>query len=280
MNRPTFVFACTALCTLSMLALVNSSSHAATCKDSVQADSGTKTVSIAELYTSEGCDSCPPTDKWFSTLSLKKTGVVPLAFHVDYWDYIGWKDRFGKPGFADRQRTLVGLAGSRTVYTPQVLLNGKDSRNAANNAQFESSIRDLAAHQPQASIKLYAQSKASSIDVAVNVNLIDESLRKDSALYIALTENNLVSRVTAGENKGASLKHDHVVRELSGPLSFLPAISATSTPATTSGAPFGVKRSIDVPPDWKREDLNVVAFVQNTRSGQVLQAVSTPLCAP
>ena len=270
MNRPTFVFV------LSALALIASSSHAASCKDSVEADSGTKTVSLAELYTSEGCDSCPPTDKWFSTLSLKKSGVVPLAFHVDYWDYIGWKDRFGKPGFAERQRTLVGLQGSRTVYTPQVLLNGKDTRNAATNAQFDSNIRDLAIRPPQAGIKLYAQSKANAIDVAVSVSLTDESSRKDSAVYIALTENNLVSRVTAGENKGVSLKHDHVVRELSGP--FL--ISVKPISPTASSATFDIKRAIDIPSDWKREDLNVVAFVQNTRSGQVLQAVSTPLCNP
>jgi hypothetical protein len=248
-----------------VLGVFSSSSIAATCQQNLQAESGSKTVSIAELYTSEGCDSCPPTDKWFSTLSVKKNGVVPLAFHVDYWDYIGWKDRFGKPGFADRQRTLVSLQGSRTVYTPQVMFNGKDARGNTSDARFDSSIRELAAKKPAANISLRGQLAADSIDVAVGVNIADESLRKDAALYIALSENNLVSRVTAGENKGVSLKHDHVVRELSGPFQL-------STPE--------IKRTINVPKEWKREDMNLVAFVQNTRSGEILQAISIPACAP
>jgi hypothetical protein len=267
-----FAFACVSS---AVVGFVYSASSAATCQQNVQAESGNKTVSIAELYTSEGCDSCPPTDKWFSTITLKKNGVVPLAFHVDYWDYIGWKDRFSKPGFADRQRTLVGLQGSRTVYTPQVMFNGKDARSSVSGstagAQFDNSIRDLAVKKPAANIILRGQLAADSIDVAVGVNLADESLRKDAALYIALSENNLVSRVTAGENKGVSLKHGHVVRELSGPFQLIPAANGSTTE---------IKRAMSIPKDWKREDMNLVAFVQNTRSGEILQAISVPACAP
>ena len=263
-----FAFTCVSSAILSM---IYSASSAATCQQNLQAESGSKTVSIAELYTSEGCDSCPPTDKWFSTISLKKSGVVPLAFHVDYWDYIGWKDRFGRPGFADRQRTLVGLQGSRTVYTPQIMFNGKDARGSTTGGQFDNGIRELAAKKPAANISLRGQLAADSIEVAVGVNLTDESSRKDAALYIALSENNLVSRVTAGENKGVSLKHDHVVRELSGPFQLAPAVN---------GAAAEIKRAINIPKEWKREDMNLVAFVQNTRSGEILQAVSIPACVP
>ena len=264
--------------------------NAATCDQRIHADSGVKTVSIAELYTSEGCDSCPPADKWFSTLSFEKNGVVPLAFHVDYWDYIGWKDRFGKPGFAERQRKVVGLQGSRTVYTPQVMLDGKNVRNAvdyyvsnlgSSDAQLDSSIRDLAAKPAQVSLKLRAQPALNAIDVAVAVGLSDGLLRKAGAsslsLYIVLTENNLVSRVTAGENKGALLKHNHVVRELSGPIQ-IPVDAGSSTDNANSAGE--IKTTISLPKDWKRENLNLVAFVQNNRSGQVLQAVSVPVCAP
>ena len=272
-----------------ILAGLSSGVSAATCDQRIHADSGVKTVSIAELYTSEGCDSCPPADKWFSTISLKKNGVVPLAFHVDYWDYIGWKDRFGKPGFAERQRKLVGLQSSRTVYTPQVMLDGKDARNAVNyvsnlgtfNSQLDASIRDLAAKPAEVSLKLRAQSALNAIDVAVAVGLSDELSGKDGAsslsLYFVLTENNLVSRVTAGENKGALLKHDHVVRELSGPIQ-IPADAGSPTDSANNAAE--IKRTISLPKDWKREDLNLVAFVQNNRSGRVLQAVSVPVCAP
>jgi hypothetical protein len=241
-------------------------SNAANCKDILQAESGQKTVSVVELYTSEGCDSCPPMDKWFSTLSFKKDGVVPLAFHVDYWDYIGWKDRFGKPSFGERQRALVALQGSRTVYTPQVLFNGKDARGETSDARLSARVRDVAAKKPDASLKFRGQLTAEAIEATLNVDFAAPTSSKDAVLYVAISENNLSSRVTAGENRGAMLSHDHVVRELSGPLAIAPATE--------------LKRVIALPKEWKRQDLNLVAFVQNTRSGQILQAVSVPLCSP
>lgn len=246
--------------------VASSTTHAANCKDILQAESGQKAVPVVELYTSEGCDSCPPMDKWFSTLSFKKDGVVPLAFHVDYWDYIGWKDRFGKPGFGERQRALVALQGSRTVYTPQVLFNGKDARGETSDAILNARIRDVAAKQPEASLKFRGQLTTEAIEATLNINFAAPISSKDAALYIAITENNLSSRVTTGENRGAMLTHDHVVREFSGPLAVAPAVE--------------VRRVIALPKDWKRQDLNLVAFVQNTRSGQILQAVSVPLCSP
>ncbi len=283
MNRVFTTATLSLIASTTILVGLFSSASAATCNQRIQADSGVKTVSIAELYTSEGCDSCPPADKWFSTLSFRKSGVVPLAFHVDYWDYIGWKDRFGKPGFAERQRTLVGLQGSRTVYTPQVMLDGKDARKAvsygSSNPQLDADVRDLAAKTSHASVKLRAQPSLDTIDVAVAVSLNDDASQKGGALslYIALTENNLVSRVTAGENKGTLLKHDHVVRELSGPFQ-IPALAGPPPDNANSAAEF--KKTISLPKDWKREDLDLVAFVQNNRTGQVLQAVSAPFCAP
>jgi hypothetical protein len=252
---------------LSTVFMVSSStSDAANCRDTLQAESGQKTVTVVELYTSEGCDSCPPMDKWFSTLSFKKDGVVPLAFHVDYWDYIGWKDRFGKPGFGERQRALVSLQGSRTVYTPQVLLNGKDARGETSDARLAARVRDIATKKPDASLKFRGQLTAEAIEATLNVDFAASTSSKDAALYIAISENNLSSRVTAGENRGAVLTHDHVVREFSGPL----AVASANE----------VRRMIALPKEWKRQDLNLVAFVQNTRSGQILQAVSVPLCLP
>ena len=94
--------------------------------------------------------------------------------------------------------------------------------------------------------------------------------RADAALFIAVTESNLTSRVTAGENKGALLKHDHVVRELIGPL-------AVDSKDRAEGN-FPVRRIVALAPDWKRGDLSLVAFVQNSRTGEVLQALSIPLC--
>ena len=114
---------------------VNAPALAATCGPAIAAKSGTVTGTIVELYTSEGCDSCPPADKWFSTLNAARDGVVPLAFHVDYWDYIGWKDRFAKSLFTQRQRDAVTRQGSRVSYTPQLMLDGRDLRTWSQQTQ-------------------------------------------------------------------------------------------------------------------------------------------------
>ena len=252
-----------------MQLLLTPSADAASCGKVALLASGTRTASVVELYTSEGCDSCPPADKWFSTLSYQRDGVVPLAFHVDYWDYIGWKDPFGKPAWAERQRSTVTRQGSRTVYTPQVMLDGKDARAWTFNSKFDAGLRDLASRPARAALTLSAALSASApsaVEVAMNVNIPDAALRGESALFIALTENNLQSRVTAGENKGNTLKHNHVVRELIGPI-----------PIRANGA-IDIQRRLDLAEGWKRADLNIAGFVQNLRSGEVLQALSAPLC--
>jgi len=95
--------------------------------------SAARRVALIELYTSEGCNSCPPADRWLSSLQARGFNadrMVPLAFHVDYWDYLGWRDRFAQAGFSVRQRAQAGRGGARSVYTPQLLLNGADLRQS------------------------------------------------------------------------------------------------------------------------------------------------------
>lgn len=256
--------------------LISTASHAATCREAFQAESGAGAVPVIELYTSEGCDSCPPTDKWFSTLSFKKQGAVPLAFHVDYWDYIGWKDRFAKPSFGDRHRAQVTRQGGRTVYTPQVLLNGKDARGGTSDAQISARTREISSKKSDAKLKLRGQLANDKIEAIVNVEFADQQATKDVVLYLAVSENNLVSQVTAGENRGVKLMHDHVVREFSGP--FPVAFRADS--AGTNKVVNEISHVIAAPKEWKRPDLNLVAFIQNTRSGEIVQTVTTPICAP
>ncbi|MBL8511678.1 MAG: DUF1223 domain-containing protein, partial [Betaproteobacteria bacterium] len=156
----------------------------------------------------------------------------------------------------------VTRQGSRTVYTPQIMLDGQDIRQT----RFESSLRDITSRPARAALTLNTQTVANAIEVSLNVNVPDTEERKNSALYIAVTENNLVSQVTAGENRGVTLKHDHVVRELLGPI------------AMRAEGALDIKRSIAIPPAWKRENLQIAAFVQNQQNGAVAQAVSTPLC--
>src|SRR3569832_1716825 len=107
------------------------SSAIAAPNEACQARSPATLTPVVELYTTEGCSSCPPADRWLSALKddAAKGKVVAQAFHVGYWDYIGWVDRFANPAYTDRQRKLASLNGLQTIYTPQVVRNGQDWRS-------------------------------------------------------------------------------------------------------------------------------------------------------
>jgi hypothetical protein len=168
------------------------------------ARSGPTVTPVVELFTSEGCNSCPPADHWMSTLKADP-GVVALAFHVDYWDRLGWKDRFASPAYTQRQAQTQASSGARFSYTPQVLLDGADrkdwSRIAAQPAQRQ---RPAA----RVDITLVREDRRFSATV-VPASGAPARL----AAYWALTENGHSTAVKAGENEGVTLKHDYVVRE-------------------------------------------------------------------
>ena len=150
---------------------------------------------IVELYTSEGCSSCPPADRWLSTLK-GRNDVIALAFHVNYWDRLGWPDRFATPAITERQHQLAQTSGSSYVYTPQVVLNGRDWRNWSGNA---------VARPPASTVALAVKRDGNT--VTANVGASNDRL----AGYWAVLEDGHSSRVKAGENAGETLKHDHVV---------------------------------------------------------------------
>src|SRR3954466_11198991 len=120
------------------------------------ARSGPQTAALVELYTSEGCDSCPPADRWLSGLGrrgLAPDRVVPLSLHVDYWDYIGWKDPYAKREFSSRQRKLTQLQRNAFVYTPQVMLQGRDYREWATQG-FDEKVARINAQPAKAALSL------------------------------------------------------------------------------------------------------------------------------
>jgi len=211
---------------------------------SCTAASGQQRVAILELYTSEGCDSCPPADKWVSGLPARKLGterLIPLAFHVDYWNYIGWIDPFSQARFSDRQRQQSRRRGASFVFTPQLLLNGRDFRRGLLFDDIDG--------------------KVSVLDSTVEA-VAKNGGQRGAQIYLALYENNLVSAVKAGENKGRTLKHDFVVRELVGPL----ALDANGSARH--------QHMFRIDPQWKAQDLRLAAFVQHAQSGEVWQALA------
>ncbi len=232
------------------------------------ATSGSKTVPLIELYTSEGCSSCPPADRFMSSLRGTKQ-IVPLAFHVDYWDYIGWQDRFGDRRYSQRQRALARHQRLRTVYTPQFVVNGKDTRGGPLRQRIQRGIERAATTSAPASLSLAVRAPSvDRIDVEIGVIPQQEDVLETAELWLAVYENNLGSEVSAGENRGRALEHDFVVRDLRGPLRLTAREGSTTRVTITQQA------------GWKRHDLGVAAFLQETGHGAVLQAVAAPVaCA-
>ena len=178
------------------------------------AKSGLTTVPLLELYTSEGCSSCPPADQWMSGIKADK--VTPLAFHVDYWDYIGWKDRFSKAEYSDRRRKTAAFGGAGFVYTPQFVMNGRDFKGW-DNSRLREQIEISQHIASRANLALNAVNEAGGdITLHASAHAVKSSDAKNSDIFIALYENKLVSQVKAGENGGSTLKHDYVVREFFG----------------------------------------------------------------
>jgi hypothetical protein len=230
-----------------------------------RAASGPATAALVELYTSEGCSSCPPADRWLSALSKRYPAerVVPIALHVDYWDYIGWKDRYAKREFSLRQRKLSQLQRLALVYTPQVLVGGADFRPWY-GPEFDRAVAAINARPARARIELEivpATSRTMALKVRASV------MEADGALYLAAYENRLRSRVSAGENRGRTLDHDHVVLDWQGPIAF------------DAGGRLDLERELPLLPEAVPENSGVVAFVQNRRTAEVLQALALPACA-
>jgi hypothetical protein len=178
---------------------------------SCQATSGTTGPTVVELYTSEGCSSCPPADKWLSTLK-GKPDVLALAFHVNYWDRLGWVDRFASPEATSRQYEVARIAGSSQVYTPQVVVGGRDWR------QWPQIPVNKAASTVNVSLQREGETVTAQISAAGHATA-------RLAGYWAVVEDGHESKVRAGENSGETLRHDHVVR-LYKPVAAWPTTSA------------------------------------------------------
>jgi hypothetical protein len=170
-----------------------------------QASSGASLTPVIELYTSEGCSSCPPADQWLST--LKGQPVVAEAFHVAYWDYIGWKDRFAQPVFSSRQKDIAAQNRLGSIYTPQLVRNGRDW--SAWQSQRDALQAGGTARTARARISVQRMGDTDGFEARVEP--LDGQAQWTA--YWTVTEDGHSSRVKAGENAGEFLKHDFVVRQ-------------------------------------------------------------------
>lgn len=225
------------------------------------------TIALFELYTSEGCDSCPPADRWFSALDFGPAAsrAAGLAFHVDYWDRLGWRDRFGSAAFTERQYEQMRRHRSAFVYTPQVLLQGGDFAVWRSAAQPAAALAAINARPARATIELAAAPiDRASIGIDVHVRIPNASDRNHAVVDVALVQSGLQSDVKAGENAGKRLVHDHVVRAW--------------RPGLAVGPAGELRQRVYLPLPTESGSEEIVAVVEDSVAGDVLQVLALPLC--
>ncbi|HXC40964.1 MAG TPA: DUF1223 domain-containing protein [Burkholderiales bacterium] len=228
-----------------------------------KATSPAKKNALVELFTSDGCDSCPPANKWLSD-SVKRGDktLIPVSMHVTYWNYLGWKDRFSHGFFDERQDAYAKQAIHKFSYTPELFVNGQEWREWNGDSRF--AIDNPRTQAAPVSISLAIRPQAGALSVEATVEPVKgEKIDLSAArLYFLLYEDNLIERPNAGELKGAALRHDHVVRDWK-----ISDVQAGK-----------ISQQFSVPPGANRKNLGIVAFVQGKDLKSVYQAVDLPLC--
>lgn len=220
-------------------------------------------VVLVELFTSEGCSSCPSADKVFSALKDRED-VALLAWHVDYWDKLGWKDRFGHEEATPRQERYAAALNGGRLYTPQMVVNGQAEFVGSDSVRAKRTI-DEAVKADGIPVSARLRLRDGSIHCEYSILSISEEVaRGNASVFVALTEDNLLSEVTAGENSGRTLHHDGVVREFRK----LQRVDKTACEGT-----WGVIER----KEWKQRDLKAVVFVQEESTGRILGATVAKL---
>jgi hypothetical protein len=216
-----------------------------------------KGFAVVELFTSEGCSSCPPADEAMARLAKEfPDNVYFLGYHVDYWNYIGWKDEFSKPGFTERQRKYSDVFGLNSIYTPQAVVNGKKEFVGSKENLLRSVIQNELKDSAGSAIVIETKKTGEkNISVSCRINTDGKSL-----LNIALVQLQAVTHVKRGENSGRKLGHINIVREL-------------KTVAVNNGTTITL--DLPVPPGLTTKDVKLVAFMQDKQSMRITGAAET-----
>lgn len=209
---------------------------------------------LVELFTSEGCSSCPPADKLLGEIVAKaRTNherVYPLAFHVDYWNYLGWRDPFSDAAYSRRQEDYAGAVNPHRAYTPQVIVNGREIFVGNDGGRIQQSI-DKALAQPASVAVSLSIRDGDVVEYEVTGNT------RGAVLHLAVVERDLVNKIPRGENAGRTLHHDNVVRAF-----HTVALSDASTG----------RIAIALPRSANREHASVIGYVQDAKSRAILGA--------
>ncbi len=231
-------------------------------------DAGSTPV-LVELFTSEGCSSCPPADALLAQLGrtqpVRNADTIVLEEHVDYWDSLGWKDPFSSATVTSRQSDYGQTFGGEQVYTPQMVVDGHKEFVGSSEGEALRAIR-AAAETPKPAVQL---TWTDGGKLAIQVGPLANASHSDTPqIYLAVTQDRLHSDVQRGENAGQALEHDGVVRQMT--------VVGKADPGATG---FTSTVAVRAAPEWTRANLRAVVFVQERRSRHVLAVSSIPFPA-
>ncbi|MBS1503954.1 MAG: DUF1223 domain-containing protein [Bacteroidetes bacterium] len=222
-----------------------------------------KGFAVVELFTSEGCSSCPPADALVAKIQKESAGkpVYILAFHVDYWDRLGWKDAFSDAAYTNRQKQYARWLRSSELYTPQAIVNGTKEMVGSEESKLRSSIHDDLQNASKTELTLTVAKTAGN---KASLKYQAGGTTAGSSLVIALIEKNATTKVLKGENAGRTISHVQIVREL----------QTTALNDRSSGT-----ASISLPAGFSPEAFEVIGFVQNTSNGAITGAAKAEFFA-
>ncbi len=225
-----------------------------------------KTPVLVELFTSEGCSSCPPADALLTRLLREQpvadVEIIPLSLHVDYWDHQGWKDPFSSKAFTSRQEAYAKIFGEDRLYTPQLVVDGRDELNGSDESSVRRVVQAAAArsHLP---LRVDARVRGSSVRLSIDLPAAPADAEPIDVL-VALTEDDLTSIVRRGENGGRTLSHVAVVRKLE-------ALGSLERETFVADGQMSLDRT------WKSGSMRAVAWLQGRRTRHVYGAATAVL---
>ena len=235
----------------------------------VVAEKSSAAAVLVELFTSEGCSSCPPADALLAKFDAERTvggaDVIVLEEHVDYWDRLGWKDPFSSPQWTARQQEYSNVFHNDGIYTPQMIVDGTAEFVGSREGQARRAIQ-AASERPKAEIQLEpAALSPGRYELKISVRMIPPvPAPQDAVVWLAVTESGLHSNVSAGENAGESLHHAAIVRRLQS----VGVVKRSADPA------FAGACAIRLNSEWKRENVRFAVFLQDKKDLRVLGAAT------
>ena len=210
------------------------------------------TTVVLELFTSQGCSSCPPADTLLTELG-KHDEIIALAFHVDYWNHLGWRDPFSQRSWSRRQERYAEAQFRGRVYTPQLIVNGRTHVVGSNRTEVAALLQASQTEQPKAALRLKWQPGQPVAHIEAKLDFrVDGKLD----LNVAIVENGLDTAVARGENARRKLHNDFIVRSL-------------ETVASLAGTPGSTHHSYQIPARWQGKGVQLVAFLQHPDSMQI-----------